>query len=320
MSDFAPPKSDQIRLQRSVLSVPAINPRMFSKALNSEADYIMLDCEDSVAAADKADARRNVIVALEEIDWKARGKSLMVRVNALSSPHHYRDMVDIIEAAGASVDSIMLPRPDRASDIAFVDTLLGQIEQAANLSNRIAIEALIETASAAININLIATASPRLQALHFGAGDFAASCGARTVEIGGLHENFPGDPWHPVMQSIVLACRANGLRPIDSAYGDFKDTEGYLAAARRAAVLGFAGKWVIHPSQIALANSVMSPSAKEVTSAQRVLDGMAIAEQAGQGAAMVDSRMVDAASVRMAANVVGLDSLIRRKNCVSGND
>lgn len=301
------------RLQRCVLSVPAINPNMFARAMQSEADYIMLDCEDSVAPGDKAEARRNVVAALSEVNWKEHGKSLMVRVNALNSEYHYRDMVTIVESGGNAIDSIMLPRADSASDIAFVSTLLDQISLACGLDNQIAVEALVETARGAINVNDIARASPRLQALHFGAGDFAASCGARTVEIGGLTDNFPGDPWHPVMQSIVMACRANGLRPIDSAYGDYADSEGYLAAARRAAALGFCGKWAIHPSQIALANEVMTPDTEEVARAQRIMEGLVEAEKSGQGAVTVDGRMVDMASIRMARNVVETDRAIRFK-------
>jgi len=296
-----------------VLSVPAINPKMFHKALTTGADYVMLDCEDSVATPDKAEARRNVIAALRDIDWRANGKSLMVRVNALNTPFHYQDMVEIVEAAGGAIDSIMLPRAERASDIAFVSTLLDQIGQARSMTHSIAIEALIETANGAINIQEISVASPRLQALHFGAGDFAASCGARTVEIGGLHAEFPGDPWHPVMQTIVLACRANGLRPIDSAYGDYRDLDGYRAALRRAAALGFSGKWAIHPTQVAIANEVMSPDPQEIARAQRVVDGLAQAGREGQGAVTVDGRMVDAASIRMAHNIVEMDKAIRRR-------
>jgi len=159
---------------------------------------------------------------------------------------------------------------------------------------------------------LIAGASQRLQALHFGAGDFAASCGARTVDIGGLNEGFPGDPWHPVMQAIVIACRANGLRPIDSAYGDFKDKKGFLAAAKRAAALGFSGKWAIHPDQIPLVNQVMTPTAEEVASAQAVLEAMKDAAQNGMGAASIAGKMVDVASIKMATNIVEMDAYLRR--------
>lgn len=301
----------EFRLQRSVLSVPAINTRLFEKALHSSADYIMLDCEDSVAPADKPRARSNVITALKEIDWDASGKTLMVRVNGLDTHYNYRDIVEIVEQGGNAIKSIMLPKAGCASDIYVLDCLLTQIESAKKLNNKIAIEALIESVHGAANVKEIAAASDRLQALHFGAGDFAASCGARTISIGGLHPDFPGDPWHPVLQDLVIACRANGLRPIDSAFGDFQDRDGYLASAKRAAALGFSGKWAIHPAQIELANQVMTPPANVVSQAQMVLEAMQKAQQARKGAVTLDGKMIDIASIRMAQNIVELDEAIR---------
>lgn len=301
------------RLQRSLLSVPAINPVLFPKAIKGEADCIMLDCEDSVAPGDKPQARRLVIEALRELDWAAAGKMVIVRVNGPDTPYMYRDLVDILEQAGRHVDGVMLPKVDAAGDIHMLDRLLTQIEAAAGIPHRIGIEALIETAAGGLAMQEIAAASPRLEALHFGAGDFAASCGARTVNIGGLNPDFPGDPWHPVLQMMVMACRANGLRPVDSAYGDYSDREGYLAAARRAAALGFSGKWAIHPSQVALANEVMTPTADEVAAARGVLDAMDRAEADGRGAAALDGRMVDIASIRMARNIVAMDKALSEK-------
>ena len=310
-------QTDQIcrpfRLERSLLSVPAINPALYPKALAGEADCIMLDCEDSVAPGDKATARRNAIEGLNDLDWTGSGKTVMVRINGPDTPYMYRDLVDVLEAAGRHVDCVMLPKVDSAGDIHMLDRLLSQIETTAGIPHRIGIEALIETAAGGLAMSDIAGASPRLEALHFGAGDFAASCGARTVNIGGLNPDFPGDPWHPVLQMMVMACRANGLRPIDSAYGDYSDAEGYLAAARRAAALGFSGKWAIHPSQITLANDVMTPTADEVEDARKVLDAMDHAESAGQGAATLDGRMVDIASVRMARNIVAMDEALQRR-------
>ena len=296
----------EFRLQRSVLSVPAINTRLFEKALGSNADYIMLDCEDSVAHPDKSQARTNVIAALKEINWEESGKILMVRVNGLDTHFNYRDVVDIVEGGGGAIRSIMLPKVGCASDIYYLDCLLTQIESAMGFSNRIAIEGLIESVLGTANVHEIAAASDRLQALHFGAGDFAASCGARTVSIGGLHPDFPGDLWHPVLQDMVIACRANGLRPIDSAFGDYQDRESYIASAKRAAALGFSGKWAIHPSQIDLANEVMTPPAEVVDHAKKVLDAMKQAEQEGRGAVTLDGKMIDIASIRMARNIVEL--------------
>ena len=228
----------------------------------------------------------------------------MVRVNGLDTPFMYRDLIDIVESAGQFIDSIMLPKVGCAADIYMLDCLLTQIETAYKIEHKIAIEALIENVHGASRVGEIAAASQRLQALHFGAGDFAASCGARVVNIGGLHEDFPGDPWHPLMQNIVVACRANGLRAIDSAYGDFSDKDGYIASAKRAAILGFSGKWAIHPSQIVLANTVMSPTEAEVSEAEKIIAAMKEAETNNKGAASVNGRMVDIASVRMAEHIL----------------
>ncbi len=305
--------SQPFRLERSLLSVPAINPGLYPKALAGEADCIMLDCEDSVAPGDKVAARKNVVLGLNELDWSSGGKTVMVRINGPDTPYMYRDLVDILESAGAHIHCIMLPKVDSAGDIHMLDRLLTQIETAVGIPHRIGIEALIETAAGGLAMSSIAAASSRLEALHFGAGDFAASCGARTVNIGGLNPDFPGDPWHPVLQMMVMACRANGLRPVDSAYGDFSDREGYLAAARRAAVLGFSGKWAIHPSQVKLANDVMTPTKDEVADARAVLDAMDQAETEGRGAATLDGKMVDIASIRMARNIVAMDEVLQRR-------
>ncbi len=299
------------RAERCLLSVPAIKPILFEKALSSEADSIMLDCEDSVAEGEKSRARKNVINALTAIDWHDRGKNIVVRINSVDTHFMYRDLVDIVEHAGSAIHSVMLPKVDSVSDVYMVEKLLAQIESAKGLKRAIAIEVIIETAAGAQNMQTIASASARLEALHFGAGDFAASCGARTVDIGGLNADFPGDPWHPIMQSIVIACRANGLRPIDSAYGDYKDKRGFIAATKRAAALGFSGKWAIHPDQIAIVNEVMTPTQDEVASAKAVLDAMALAAKEGAGATSIGGKMVDVASIKMAKNIVELDAFLR---------
>ena len=285
----------KFRLERSLLSVPAINPRLFAKAIASQADVIMLDCEDSVAENDKAEARRNCIQALMDFDWQASGKTVLVRINDLSTRFAYRDVIEIVESAGGRLDGLMLPKTKDEQHISFLDYLLSQVEQNLNLQKRIHIEALIETVHGVANIQKIAAASDRLEALHFGAGDFAASCGSRTVSIGGLPDGYPGDPTLPAMQAIVIACRMNGLRPIDSAYGDFKDIEGYVASLRRAAVLGFEGKWAIHPSQIEYANREMTPSPEQIQKARLILEKMQEAEAEGRAAVNLDGEMIDVA-------------------------
>ncbi|MEX2525962.1 MAG: CoA ester lyase [Gammaproteobacteria bacterium] len=290
------------RLQRSELAVPGSSPDMFEKAAASEADYIFLDCEDAVVPDDKPQARKNIIQALNDIDWQ--GKTMSVRINGLDTHYMYRDVVDIVEQAGANLDTILIPKVGTAADVYMVDCLVTQIEDAMGLKKRIGLECLIETALGGANVMQIAQASMRLEALHFGVADYAASLRARTVNIGGLNPDYPGDQWHAALSNMVTACRAFGLRAIDGPFGDFKDPAGYEDGARRAAALGYEGKWAIHPSQIELANKIMSPPESEVTRAKRILEALEEAAAAGKGAAQLDGKMIDAASEKMARNVV----------------
>jgi citrate lyase subunit beta/citryl-CoA lyase len=234
-----------------------------------------------------------------------------VRINGLDTHYMYRDVVDIVEQAGAHLDTVLVPKVGTPADLYLVDCLLTQIEDALRLPHRIGLEALIETALGMSNVEAIAAASPRLEALHFGVADFAASCRARTLVIGGLHADYPGDQWHASLQRMLVACRANGLRAIDGPFGDFGDAAGYRAAARRAAVLGFEGKWAIHPSQIAIANEEMSPPAADVDKARRILVALEEAASQGKGAAQLDGRMIDAASARMA------EALVRQADAIA---
>ena len=297
-----PPR--KTRLQRSELAVPGSNPAMFEKALASNADFIFLDCEDAVAPADKVTARKNIIEALNTLDWRGAGKTMSVRINGLDTHYMYRDVVDICEQAGANLDTILIPKVGTPGDVYMVDCMVTQIEEAMGLENRIGLEALIETALGMANVEEIAQSSERLEALHFGVADFAASCRARTVIIGGLNPDYPGDQWHASLQRMLIACRSYGLRAIDGPFGDFNDPDAFRDAARRAAALGFEGKWAIHPSQIDLANEVMSPPEAEVDRARRILVALDEAAAAGKGAAQLDGRMIDAASARMAENIV----------------
>jgi citrate lyase subunit beta/citryl-CoA lyase len=304
------------RLQRSELAVPGSNPAMFAKALDSAADYIFLDLEDAVAPGDKEQARRNVIQALQEHDWRGRGKTICVRINGIDTHYMYRDVVDVVEQAGARLDSILIPKVGVPADVYLVDALLTQIEQAKGIPHRIGIDVLIETALGMANVEAIAQSSRRLEAMHFGVADYAASCRARTVVIGGLNPDYPGDQWHAALSRMIVACRAYGLRPIDGPFGDFKDPDGYRLAARRAAALGIEGKWAIHPSQIALANEVFSPPPAEVERARRILGALDEAARDGRGAAQLDGRMIDAASARMAQNIVQMSEAIEQSHAV----
>lgn len=301
------------RVQRSELAVPGSQPALFAKALASEADCVFLDLEDAVAPGDKEAARRQVVAGLLEYDWRGRDKTVCVRINGIDTPYMYRDLIDVVESAGQRLDIVLVPKVGVPADVYLVDALLTQIEAARGIAHRIAIEALIESALGLANVELIAQASPRLEALHFGVADLAASLRARTVSIGGTNPDYPGDQWHAALVRVATACRAYGLRPIDGPYGDFQDAAGYRAAARRAAALGYEGKWAIHPSQIALANEVFTPPPAEVERARRILTALDEAARAGRGAAQLDGRMIDAASARLARNVVDIAAAIARR-------
>ncbi len=301
------------RLQRSELAVPGSSPKMFEKALNSNADYIFLDLEDAVSPNDKITARQNVIKALKEINWREKGKTISVRINSLDTHYMYRDVVEIVEEAGDRVDTLLVPKAGTASDVYMVDCLLTQIETNKKLKNKIGIECLIETALGMSNIKEIAKSSDRLEALHFGVADYAASLRARTVVIGGLNPDYPGDQWHHGLSELVMTCRAYGLRAIDGPFGDFNDPDAYVDAAKRGAAIGIEGKWAIHPSQIDLANKVFSPPESEVNKAKRIIEELDKAAKEGKGAAQLDGRMIDAASARMAENIVNIYNLINKK-------
>ena len=301
------------RLQRSELAVPGSNPALFEKAAASDVDYVFLDLEDAVAPGDKIQARLNVIEGLRDIDWRGLGKTISVRINGIDTHYMYRDVVDVVEQAGEHLDTILIPKVGVAADVYMVDAMVSQIEEACGLTERIGIEALIETTLGMVNVEAIAVSSPRLEAMHFGVADYAASCRTRTTNIGGLNPDYPGDQWHQALSRMLVACRAYGLRPIDGPFGDFNDPDGYVDGARRAAALGYEGKWAIHPSQVALANEVFSPPAAEVDRARRILAALDEAAAEGRGAAQLDGRMIDAASARMAENVVVQAAAIENK-------
>jgi malyl-CoA/(S)-citramalyl-CoA lyase len=298
------------RLQRSELAVPASNPSMIDKAAEGPADYVFLDLEDAVAPPEKEQARKNAIQALNDIDWAAKGKTVSVRINGLDTHYMYRDVVDVMEQAGSRVHTLLVPKVGVTGDLYMVEAMVNQIEQAKGFTTRVGLEALIETALGMANVEAIAQFGGRLEALHFGVADYAASMRARTTNIGGLNPMYPGDQWHAAISRMVIACRAYGLRPIDGPFGDFSDPEGYKDGARRAAALGCEGKWAIHPSQVALANEVFSPTEAEVTKARRILEELKLAEAQGKGAASLDGKMIDAASEKMARNLLAVAEAI----------
>ena len=306
-------KPRKIRLHRSELAVPGSSPKMFEKAITSNADVIFLDLEDAVSPQDKIPSRQNIIKAIKEMNWKEKGKTISIRINSLDTHYMYRDVIEIVEEVGEKIDTILIPKAGSASDVYMVDCLLTQIEDNKKFKNKIGIECLIETALGMSNIKEIAKSSERLEALHFGVADYAASLKARTVIIGGLNPDYPGDQWHHGLSQLVMTCRAYGLRAIDGPFGDFNDKDAYIGSAKRAAAIGFDGKWAIHPSQIDLANEVFSPPEKEVNKAIRILEELEKAAKEGKGAAQLDGRMIDAASARMAENVVNINNQIKNK-------
>lgn len=304
------------RVQRCELAVPGSSPGMFEKALNSGVDFVFLDLEDAVAPDDKIQARKNVIEALNDLDWRGHGITVSVRINGLDTQYMVRDVVDLVEQAGSKIDTLLIPKAGVYADIYMVQAMVTQLEMQQGLKNRIGLEALIETALGMANVEDIARngASGRLEALHFGVADYAASNRARTTNIGGLNPDYPGDQWHFAISRMIVACRAYGLRPIDGPFGDIKDPDGFVLAAKRAAALGCEGKWAIHPTQIALANDVFTPPAREIEKAKRILAALKEAAAQGKGAAALDGRLIDAASERMANNVVKVAEAIAAKN------
>jgi malyl-CoA/(S)-citramalyl-CoA lyase len=316
------------RLHRSELAVPGSNRRMLEKAPGLGADVVFIDLEDAVAPEEKEEARRNAIEAVNDQDW--RGAGVAVRINGLDTTWCYRDIVDVVEQAGPKLDILILPKVGSAADLHLVATLLTQIEGATGQAHRIGITALVETALGMSRVEEIAQACPdRLEAIVFGVADYAASMQAATTNIGGVSPGYSvltdpdehderqvhwGDPWHYALARVAVAARAHGVRPLDGPYGDFRDRAGLLASARRAAALGFEGKWAIHPAQIEPIHEVFTPDEQTVARARRILEEMEKGAGAGVGAISVDGRMVDAASIKMAEHLLAKVGQIDRRD------
>lgn len=292
-------------VRRSILSVPGHMEKMVAKAQASRADAIMLDLEDSVPVDGKIDARKRVVQSLGHPGWE--DKTLIVRINGLDTGLGYRDLLEVAETAGERLDAVVVPKVEDAGDIHFVSRMLDGIHTASGSSHRIGIEATIESARGLMNVDAIASASPRLISLVFGIADFSASIGARLVSISGHGENeadvYPGHRWHYAMSRIVTAAKANGLSAIDPPYGNFRDPEGLRRSAGMSCSLGYDGKWAIHPDQIDIINEVFSPSRADIERAEKILDAYRQAVREGRGAVSLDGRMIDAATVRLAREV-----------------
>ena len=297
-----------MKASRSLLVVPASNLEMAGKALASAADSVLLDLEDAVAPDDKASARTDVVRALKDLDWRGRPK--LYRANALDTPYFYRDLIEVVEEAGASLDAVMVPKVNSSEDLHVAATLLTQLELATGLEpGRIKLEAQTESAAGLTNVDAIARATNRLKVLHFGPGDFAASLRMPQTSIGVMDEwdeAYPGHRFHYAMQRIVVAARAAGVRAMDGPVADYRDEEGLRGSCLVARSLGFDGKWSIHPAQIGVVNEVLSPTETEVEWAEKVVAAYEEANAAGSGSVSVQGQMVDAASIRMARNTLDL--------------
>ncbi|MGB1189641.1 MAG: HpcH/HpaI aldolase/citrate lyase family protein [Pseudomonadales bacterium] len=287
------------RLRRCHLTVPGSNAKMLEKSLTIDVDVIVIDLEDAVAPQEKSTARTLVADHLANATWQA--PTLSVRINDVGSHHCFQDVIALIEAAGKGgrcPDTLILPKTQTVTDIKFLDQLLAQVESAYGIGEPTGIEALIEDAKGMININEIAAGSPRLEALIFGMGDFAASQQMPMLDIGNQGA-YPGDLWHYPRSRLVMAARAHGLVPIDGPFADYKDTDGLIADSQTGKLMGLSGKWAIHPNQAPLISECFSPDQADVARARAQKAAYQAALKAGQGAVSVDGVMVDQATMKL---------------------
>src|SRR3954447_8707073 len=292
------------RSRRSCHAVPGSNQRFIEKAVGLEADEIFLDLEDAVAPGEKDSARALVIASLQALDFAA--KTVVVRVNGTDTPHYYRDLIAVVEQAGTRLHAVMVPKVRTPGDVEMTDKLLTQIELACGHEvGRIGIEAQIEDATGLIACEAIAAASPRMETLIFGPGDYSAAIGIPITTIGSAPEGYPGDHLNYVYSRLVVAARAAGIQAIDGPYAAVDDADGLRERARLAAALGLDGKWTIHPGQIEVVNDVFTPSREQWERAEAMLAAYEEAGTAGHGAAMFDGEMIDEANRKMAQRLAG---------------
>ncbi|WP_255614586.1 MULTISPECIES: CoA ester lyase [unclassified Saccharopolyspora] len=302
------PVVDRRRARRSCLAVPGSSAKMIDKARGLAVDSFFLDLEDAVAPLAKAEARGRVAAALNEGGWD--GKIRSVRVNDLTSQWTYRDVVEVVEAAGENLDTIVLPKVSTPDHVRWLDLTLTQVERATGLEvGRIGVEAQIEDARGLAEVDAIASASPRVEALVFGPADFMASIGVRSMVVGEQPPGYDvGDAYHYVLMRMLVAARAHDVQAIDGPYLAIKDVEGLRRVGGRSAALGFDGKWVLHPAQVDAVNELFSPRQADYDHAENVLDAYEwhTSEAGGKrGAAMLGDEMIDEASRKMALVIAG---------------
>ncbi|WP_301149027.1 HpcH/HpaI aldolase/citrate lyase family protein [Mycobacterium simiae] len=295
-------------LRRSELAVPASNDNMFEKGARCGADLVFLDLEDAVAPAFKQEARVKAIAALNDIDWGRTARA--IRINGLDTRWCHDDVVDVVTKAGANLDTIIVPKARRARDVWWVDVLLTQLESKLGLSKQIRLEVLIEEVEGLANAEAIAVASSRLDALIFGVGDFSLSQGARVDTNFMPLGEYPGDIWAYARNKVIVAARIAGIDAVDAPYPDYRDLAGYERDARRASLLGYTGKWAIHPDQVPVANRVYAPTADEIARAEANVAAYRAAEAQGRGAVGVNGVLVDAAHVKQAQQTLARAALI----------
>src|SRR5215467_15519687 len=291
-----------LRPRRSCLSGPGSSVKMLDKARGLPADMVFMDLEDAVAPLAKPDARKNIVAALNDGGWG--GKVRVVRVNDLTTHWTYRDVIEVVEGAGHNLDCIMLPKVQGAEQVVWLDLTLTQIEKTLGYEiGRIGIEAQIENAVGLVNVDAIAAASLRLETIIFGPADFMASINMKSLVVGTLNPDYPGDPFHYIFMRILMAARTHDMQAIDGPFLQIRDVDAFREVAKRSAALGFDGKWVLHPGQIDAANEIYSPSQEDYDHAELILDayGYYTSEAGGRlGAVMLGDEMIDEASRKMA--------------------
>jgi citrate lyase subunit beta/citryl-CoA lyase len=299
-----------VRARRSELATPASNEWMFAKAAGSGADLVFLDLEDACAPAEREAARGKAAAALRDLDW---GRTIRaIRMNGVDTRWAYGDVIEVVTAAREALDVIIVPKVRSARDVWWVDVLLTQVEQTLGLTKKIALEVLIEETEGLENVGEIARASPRLEAVIFGAGDFSASQGARVDTNFDPIVDYPGDMWHYARARIVVAARSAGIDAVDAPFPNYQAPDAYRVAAQNAGAMGYVGKWAIHPSQVEIANEVFAPTEDEIEHARKVVAAYREAEAAGRGASGLDGMLVDAAHLRHAANITRKAELLGR--------